>query len=294
MSTLWQNIQYKIQQSGSKISLLIGINVIVFLAINVTAVIEQLFNGFGNSVILAFTNEYLHLPASLPKLLIRFWTPITYMFMHAGVLHILFNMLWLYWMGQIFEEYLGNKRTIGLYIAGGLAGGLLFVAAYNLFPAFTNVNAAATSTIVGASASVMAIVVATATLLPNYTISLIFIGPVKLKWLVLFLVVLDFIMIVGSNPGGEIAHIGGALMGFIYIKQLQKGNDFIGAINKLFKRSRPKMKVVTNNSSQKRSSGLPRQDEIDRILDKISGSGYDSLTKQEKETLFRASNNNES
>ncbi|MDB4999302.1 MAG: rhomboid family intrarane serine protease, partial [Mucilaginibacter sp.] len=107
MSTLWQNIQYKIQQSGSKISLLIGINVIVFLAINVTAVIEQLFSGFGNSVILAVTNEYLHLPASLPKLLIRFWTPITYMFMHAGVLHILFNMLWLYWMGQIFEEYLG-------------------------------------------------------------------------------------------------------------------------------------------------------------------------------------------
>jgi hypothetical protein len=101
-------------------------------------------------------------------------------------------------------------------------------------------------------------------------------------------------MIIGSNPGGEIAHIGGALMGFIYIKQLQKGNDFLGAINNLFKRSRPKMKVVNNNASQKRSSGLPRQDEIDRILDKISGSGYNSLTKQEKETLFRASNNNES
>src|SRR3954468_5484285 len=142
MSTLWQNIQYKIQQSGSKITLLIGINVIVFLAINVTAVIEQLFVGFGNSVILAVTNEYLHLPASLPKLLIRFWTPITYMFMHAGVLHILFNMLWLYWMGQIFEEYLGNKRTIGLYLMGGLAGALLYLLALNLLPAFTSVNAA--------------------------------------------------------------------------------------------------------------------------------------------------------
>jgi membrane associated rhomboid family serine protease len=136
MSTLWQDIQYKLLKSGNKVSLLIGINVIVYLAINATAIIEQLFTGFGNSTILAYTNEYLLLPASLPKLLYRFWTPITYMFMHAGVFHILFNMLWLYWMGQIFEEYLGNKRTIGLYIFGGLAGGLLFVACYNLLPCF--------------------------------------------------------------------------------------------------------------------------------------------------------------
>ncbi|MBD1394003.1 rhomboid family intramembrane serine protease [Mucilaginibacter glaciei] len=293
MSTLWQNIQYKIQQSGSKITLLIGINVAIFLLINVTAIVEQLFSGFGNSAILNLTNEYLLLPASLPKLLTRFWTPITYMFMHAGIFHILFNMLWLYWMGKIFEEYLGNKRTIGLYLFGGLAGGLLFVACYNLLPAFTNVNAAATSTIVGASASVMAVIIATATLLPDYTISLILIGPVKLKWIALFYIVIDFFGIAGANAGGEIAHLGGALMGFIYIKQMQRGNDFILAISKLFIRSKPKLKVVANPAAPKRSSGLPQQDEIDRILDKISGSGYDSLSKQEKETLFRASNNNE-
>ncbi|WP_374950788.1 rhomboid family intramembrane serine protease [Mucilaginibacter sp.] len=293
MSTLWQNIQYKIQQSGSKISLLIGINVIVFLLINATAIVEQLFSGFGNSAILYFTNDYLLLPASLPKLLTRFWTPITYMFMHAGIFHILFNMLWLYWMGQIFEEYLGNKRTIGLYIFGGLAGGLLFVACYNLLPAFTNVNAAATSTIVGASASVMAVIIATATLLPNYTISLILIGPVKLKWIAVFYIIIDFLGIAGANAGGEIAHLGGALMGFIYIKQVQRGNDFILAIDKLFKKPKPKMTVVANTTAQKRSHDLPRQDEIDRILDKISGSGYDSLSKQEKETLFRASNHSD-
>jgi membrane associated rhomboid family serine protease len=292
MSTLWQDIQYKLLKSGNKVSLLIGINVIVYLAINATAIIEQLFTGFGNSTILAYTNEYLLLPASLPKLLYRFWTPITYMFMHAGVFHILFNMLWLYWMGQIFEEYLGNKRTIGLYIFGGLAGGLLFVACYNLLPAFTSQDAAARSVVVGASASVMAIVVATATLLPNYTISLILIGPVKLKWLVLFYVIIDFLGIAGGNAGGEIAHLGGALLGFTYIKQLQSGHDWIGGISKIFE-AKPKMKVVSHNGPQKKASTVPRQDEVDRILDKISGSGYESLTKQEKETLFRASNNNE-
>jgi membrane associated rhomboid family serine protease len=292
MSTLWKDIQYKLLKSGNKLSLLIGINVIVYLGINAVAVIEQLFNGFGNSVVLAYTNEYLLLPADLPKLLHRFWTPFTYMFMHASVLHILFNMLWLYWMGQIFEEYLGNKRTIGLYLFGGLAGGLLYVACYNLIPAFTSINAAANSVVVGASASVMAIIIATATLLPNYTIPLILIGPVKLKWIALFYIVVDFLGIAGANAGGEIAHLGGALFGFIYIKQLQRGHDWIGGINKLFE-PKPKMKVVSNSGTQRKASGTPRQEDVDRILDKISGSGYDSLTKQEKETLFRASNNNE-
>jgi hypothetical protein len=211
------------------------------------------------------------------------------MFMHAGILHILFNMLWLYWMGQIFEEYLGNKRTIGLYIMGGLAGALAYLLCLNLIPAFTNSNAAVGSTIVGASASVMAIVVATATLLPNYTISLILFGPVKLKWLVLVILAIDFLGIVGPNAGGEIAHLGGALLGFIYVKQLQKGHDWIGGISGIF-RSRSKLKVAAKNTS-KNSAEYPRQDEIDRILDKISQSGYDSLSKQEKEILFRASNN---
>ncbi|MDN5285354.1 MAG: rhomboid family intrarane serine protease [Mucilaginibacter sp.] len=290
MSTLWQNIQYKMLRSGNKLNLLIGINVIVYLLINVSAILEQLlFRGFGNSAILVYTNEYLLLPAYPPKLLTHFWTPLTYMFMHAGILHILFNMLWLYWMGQIFEEYLGNKRTIGLYIMGGLAGALAYVLCLNFIPAFTSSNAAVGSTIVGASASVMAIVVATATLLPNYTISLILFGPVKLKWLVFVILVIDFLGIVGPNAGGEIAHLGGALLGFIYIKQLQKGHDWIGGISSIFT-SRSKLKVVTKNSN-KNSVERPRQEDIDRILDKISQTGYESLSKQEKEILFRASNN---
>jgi hypothetical protein len=135
----------------------------------------------------------------------------------------------------------------------------------------------------------MAIVVATATLLPNYTISLILFGPVKLKWLVFVILVIDFLGVVGPNAGGEIAHLGGALLGFVYIKQLQKGHDWIGSIGNIFK-ARPKLKVAAKNFN-KNSPEYPRQDEIDRILDKISQSGYDSLTKQEKEILFRASNN---
>ncbi|QXV66629.1 rhomboid family intramembrane serine protease [Mucilaginibacter sp. 21P] len=285
MSTLWQDIQYKMLKSHSRLSLLIGVNVILFLAVNIVSVIWKLANNMGDDTIMYYTNEYLLLPASLPKLAHRFWTPFTYMFMHAGFFHILFNMLWLYWMGQIFEEYLGNKRTIGLYIFGGLAGGLLFVAAYNLIPGFTRIDAAANATVVGASASVMAIIIATATLLPNYTIQLFLIGPVKLKWLAIFYIVIDFIGIAGANAGGEIAHLGGALMGFIYIKQLQRGNDWVGGITKLFA-PKPKLKVVSTNFSAKKAvAGVPHQDEIDRILDKISATGYDSLSKQEKESL---------
>jgi len=286
MTTLWQNIQYKMLRSGSKLNLLIGINIAVFLAINIPAVIERLF--FESNFIASHLNDYLSLPAYLPKLLTRFWTPFTYMFMHAGVLHILFNMLWLYWFGQIFEEYLGKKRTLALYVMGGLAGALLFILAFNTIPAFTHVHAAYLAIMVGASASVMAIIVATATLLPDYTISLIFIGPVRLKWLALFFVIMDFLGVAGLNAGGEISHLGGALLGYGYIRQLQNGNDWIGRINKLFK-SRQKLKVVAKNVS-KNPLALPRQEEVDVILDKISRSGYDSLSKQEKEILFRASN----
>ena len=287
MNTFWQNISNKTFRSTSKLYLLIAINVAVFLAINVSSVLEQLFSQ--NELIKTYTYDYLALPSYLPKLLTRFWTPITYQFMHAGILHILFNMLWLFWMGQIFEEFLGNKRTIGLYLLGGLFGAAFFVVGYNVFPFFTNGDAALSSSVVGASASVMAIIVGAATIVPNYTISLMFIGPVKLKWLVIIYVAIDFLGVTGPNAGGQIAHLGGALFGFVYVKQLQKGNDWIASIAGLFKK-RSKLKVVANNKN-KDAVSKPRQEDIDRILDKISKSGYENLTKQEKEILFRASNN---
>jgi membrane associated rhomboid family serine protease len=289
MNTLWQDIRIKMLHSGSRLGLLIGINTIIFLAINIPGVLTWAFTG--HNLVSGYAFDYLALPAYLPKLLSRFWTPFTYMLMHDGILHIFFNMLWLYWIGQIFEEYLGNKRTIGLYIFGGLTGALFFVLAYNYLPVFANSGAAEGTTVVGASASVMAIIIATATLLPDYTISMMFIGPVKLKWIAIFYVILDFLLIAGPNGGGEIAHLGGALFGFIYIKQLQRGHDWIGTINGIFQ-SKSKLKVAAKNSDRN-SNSKPRQEEIDRILDKISQTGYESLNKQEKEILFRASKDNE-
>jgi membrane associated rhomboid family serine protease len=289
MSTLWQNISSKMLRSGSKLYLLIGINVIVFLAINIPAVIEWLFTG-STQVISYYSNEYLAIPAYLPKLLVRFWTPLTYMFMHDGIFHIVFNMLWLYWLGQIFEEYTGYKRTLGLYLMGGFVGALFYILSYNFFPVFAPVLSV--STAVGASASVMAVIVATATLLPDYTIPLFIIGPVKLKWLAIAYIIFDFLSIAGPNAGGEIAHLGGALIGFVYIKRLQKGHDWISSITNLFKAG-PRlsnMKVVARNNAKKGPS-RPRQEDVDQILDKISKSGYESLNKEEKEILFRASKN---
>ena len=284
MNSVWQNIRYKLLQSGSRINLLIGINVAVFLLVNIPAVFMHIL---GNDWLMSFSENYLSLPAFLPRLATRFWTPITYMFMHAGVFHILFNMLWLFWMGKIFEEYLGNKRLVSLYLMGGLAGAVFFVLFYNIFPAFT--NALPFAVVVGASASVTAIVIATATLLPNYTIYMMFIGPVKLKWLAVFFVVIDFLSISGPNAGGEIAHLGGALLGFIYIKQLNRGHDWSRSVNQVFSQ-RPKVKVVSQNKTyQQQVHTIPRQEEIDHILDKISQSGYESLNKHEKEVLFRAS-----
>jgi len=281
--TVWQNLQYKMLRSGSKINLLIGINVIVFLLINIPDTLAKFF--FQTPLIGFYANEYLQLPSNLSILLKHFWTPVSYMFMHGGWLHILFNMLWLYWFGQIFEEYLGKNRTVGLYLMGGLCGAFLFLLCYNTLPIFAHAD----TSLVGASAGVMAIIIATATLLPDYSLSLFLIGPVKLKWIALFFVLIDFFGIIGPNSGGEIAHLGGALIGFTYIKQLQKGNDWIAKIGSIFK-AKPKLKVVSNNSFGK-SDRKPRQEEIDIILDKISQSGYDSLSKQEKEVLFRASSN---
>jgi membrane associated rhomboid family serine protease len=284
MSTLWQDIRYKMLQTGSRINLLIGINVLVFLLINIPATILRLM---GNNMLGSFSNDYLALPAYLPTLATRFWTPLTYMFIHADIFHILFNMLWLFWMGKIFEEYLGNKRLVGLYIMGGLAGAALYVLCYNVFPLFASVKSV--SIVVGASASVMAIVVATATLLPNYSIYLMFLGSVKLKWIAVFYVIIDFLSITGPNAGGEIAHLGGALLGFIYIKQLNRGNDWGRSVDSIFNQ-RPKVKVVSQNRSyQQQNPSAPRQEEIDHILDKISQTGYESLNKHEKEVLFRAS-----
>ena len=285
MSTMWDEIRYKVLKSGSNLNLLIGINVLVFLALGIVNVLEMLLTAHSN--IHDSISALLQLPAYWPALLTRFWTPFTYLFLHENILSLVFNMLWFYWIGQIFEEYLGSKKLLTVYFIGGIAGAILYILAYNTSPLF--VSTKLTALAVGAPACVMAVIVATATLLPDYTIFLMFLGPVKLKWLVLVYVLIDLLSIIGPNSEREFAHLGAALVGFFYIRQLQKGNDWGKAIVSVFA-PKPIMKVaVKNQNGQSAQNKKPRQEEIDRILDKISQSGYESLSKPEKEILFRAS-----
>jgi len=271
--------------SGSRMYFFIGINCIVFVALGILNVIEFLFTR--STPLSYWISENLALPAYLPSLMYKPWALATYMFTHAGFFHFFFNMLWLYWMGRIFEDFLNPCQFTFNYLAGGLTGGILYIISYNIFPGLKDNLIGAE--MVGSSASVMAIAVATATLLPDYSIRLLFLGDVKLKFLIIAYVLLDVIGIAQLNAGGSIAHLGGALLGFIYIKQLQNGNDW----SKLFQK-RKRLRVIKNTAAGSRSANtFPPEEVIDQILDKISRSGYDSLSKQEKEQLFKASKKDE-
>lgn len=277
---IFSELYTKAFRSGNPLFLFIGINILVFLLIGLIAVAEFLFKT--NTTVAAWLSRQLSMPANLNVLPYKLWTIITYMFLQREVFHILFNLLWLYWMGMIFMDFLNKRQFIFTYLAGGIAGALLYLIAYNTLPAFTGL--AENSRILGSSASVMAIVVATATLVPDFTIRLLLFGAVRLKYLAIAYFVLDLIGMGGGNPGGSIAHIGGAILGFVFIKQLNSGRD----LSKIIKK-RPKLKVVQNKSNASSGAIHTDQETIDKILDKISKSGYDSLNKAEKESLFKAS-----
>ncbi|MEQ8909361.1 MAG: rhomboid family intramembrane serine protease [Vicingaceae bacterium] len=249
-----------------------------------------------------FALNWLAVPSDLGNLLIKPWTVFSYMFLHIGFFHILMNMLWLYFLGQLFVEFLGEKKLWSVYVAGGLGGAALYILFYNLFPVFE--SSVSVSKALGASASVMAIVVAVATYAPDFSIRLLLFGNVKLKYVALVVFILDVISISNSNSGGHIAHIGGAAMGFFFAKQWRKGKDITAWVNQasafliaVFKPSKSKMKVKYSKSKANRKANdytsrkKEEQNRVDEILDKISRSGYDSLSKDEKDFLFRASNN---
>jgi len=245
------------------------------------------------------------LPASFIGFIHQPWSLFTYMFMHAGILHILFNMLWLYWFGSLFLYFFSAKHLRGLYVLGGICGGLLYMVAYNVFPLFSSQVTGAT--LVGASASVLAIVAATAYREPDYRVQLFLFGAIRLKYLALVVIGIDVLSITSSNAGGHIAHLGGALAGLWFAASLSKGTDLTSWINwildgftslfqkKTWKR-KPKMKVHYGNSATGREKDYDynahkkaQSDEVDRILEKLKKSGYDSLTTEEKKSLFDAS-----
>lgn len=295
MSQMFREIK-NIFSSSKAYNRLIMINVGVFVVLQLFKLVLFLLNlnmAYFNMVL-----KELSVPAYFDELIFKPWTILSYMFLHEDPLHLLFNMLFLYWFGQIFEEYLGKTKLIYTYLAGGISGAALFILAFNVFPVFAELHPSPTA--LGASAGIMAIVIATATLLPNYNIYLILIGPVSLKIIAIFFIGLDLLNISRENPGGHIAHLGGAILGFIFIRQLKKGYDsslgferFSKRINKIFGHKREKVKVVYSrkpiSDEDYNSNKRNKQEVVDEILDKIAKSGYDSLTKKEKETLFKIS-----
>jgi len=280
-------------RSGSYLTRLIYINIGVFLIISAAAIVGFLLS---NQVIASETLKFLAIPASLNNFLVKPWTLITYMFTHKDIWHILFNMLWLYWFGRIFLEYLDQKKLVAVYLLGGISGAVMYVLSFNVFPAFKGI--VDESVAIGASASVMAIVIAIAAYVPDYSVQLFLLGRIKIKYMALAIFVLTSVMDFSVNSGGKLAHIGGALFGYLYTLNLRQGRDIGRSFNKIIDffatlfRPRSKMKVTYKKPASDYDYNKMKADhqaKINTILDKISKGGYDSLTKEEKDTLFRES-----
>jgi membrane associated rhomboid family serine protease len=289
---IWDDIK-KTFHNGSNLVKLIYINIAVFILISLAAILGFLLT---NPLVAEKAIDILAVPSSLQKLIIRPWTLITYMFLHKDIWHILFNMLWLYWFGTIFLQYLDHKKLVSVYILGGISGAVVYILSFNIFPAFNGI--VSESVAIGASASVMAVVIAIAAYVPDYSINLLLLGRVKIKYMALAIFVLTSFMDFSVNSGGKLAHIGGAIFGYLYTLNIRQGKDIgkgidkaIGFLVTLFKPGK-KMKVTYKKPVTEYEYNMMKADhqvKINKILDKISKGGYDSLTKEEKETLFRES-----
>lgn len=275
---------------GDALSVLILINVVIWVIISLIRVGFAL-SGESSFAFLQSTLAFLGAPASPEALATSFWTLITYSFVHIDFFHLLFNMLWLYWIGKLFIEYMSQHQLIWVYLLGGMSGYLVYMLAFNAFPGFLHI--APTSRLIGASAAVMAIVTAIAFYLPNYRINLLFLGRIRLIHLAIALVVLDFLMISSNNPGGHLSHIGGCIFGYLYVLSIRKNWLKKLKLKVLFK-PKPKAKIKYRPGSAKEEKEYfedkkHMEEEIDRILDKIKLTGYQGLTAKEKETLFKYS-----
>ena len=289
---IWDDIK-KTFRNGSNLTRLMYINIAVFILITIVAVISFLLN---NPEVSGKALNLFSVPSSFKILLVRPWTIITYMFVHKDIWHILFNMLWLYWFGRIFLEYLDQRKLVAVYLLGGISGAFVYILSFNIFPAFTGV--VGESVAIGASASVMAVVIAIAAYVPDYTVQLFLFGRIKIKYMALAIFVLTSIMDFSINSGGKLAHIGGAFFGYFYTINLRQGRDIGKGFNSvidffvtLFK-PRKKLKVTHKKAATEYEYNkikTEHQTRINSILDKISKGGYDSLTKEEKETLFKES-----
>lgn len=293
--------KYKLQ-TATVVEKLIAINVLVFLLFYLFRTLTFLFQLPSD-----FLLEWFSFPKELGEFIFKPWSIITYSFLHGGIWHILSNMLILYFSGIYFLNYFSPKRLLNYFFLGVIMGALVYMLSYNLFPAF---EATGRSYLIGASAGVMAVLVGIASYIPNMRVRLLLIGSIKFWYIAAFLVALDVIQIPMGNAGGHLAHLGGAALGYTYTKQLQKGNDIGAWFEKIMDsfaamfqptERKAKMKTVYRKTSNKKSAAAQRkssfskkldkdekQKQIDAILDKISKSGYDSLSKSEKDFLFKA------
>lgn len=297
-SSIISDIQQKIR-SGNPVTRLIIINVAVFLVISIFRIFTFLS---GEASVLnsteAFLQETLALPLSFGGLAHKPWTLVTYMFTHIALMHIFWNMISLFWFGSILGNYTSNRKIIPLYLLGGIAGGIITIILITVVP---TLHSDLGVPLIGASAGVTAIIIAAATLVPEVRMNLMFVGPVKLFYVALFVIFIDVLSVASyTNIGGNLAHLGGALMGYIFIVQYKKGRDMAKPINRFFDwisgifkgSSRGKMTVVHKRALSDEEYNYMKnvnQKQVDSILDKISKSGYESLSKAEKDILFRAS-----
>lgn len=291
---IWEDIKKSFHQ-GNNVTKLIYINLGVFILIRLFDVILKLFQWDIEYL------SFLQMPASAELLLQRPWTVFTYMFLHVDFFHVLFNILYLYWFGQLFLSFYNQKQLVGLYLIGGILGAFCYFIAYHLFPYFNEIKDK--SFLLGASASALAIMMATAATAPNKEIQLVLIGKIKLKYMALFFFIIDLLSITSFNSGGHIAHLGGIFAGYYFAFQMKKGKDITTFINKAIDfifdkfRKKPKMKVTYKNTRpmtdlQYKQHKKEESEQIDIILDKIKKSGYESLSKEEKKALFEQSNKN--
>jgi len=280
-------------RSGNMITRLIIINVSIF-------VVTALTNAFAPSFYQGTLVHWIAVPGDPISLLFKPWTILTYMFVHGGLGHIFWNMLFLYWFGRIVGDMIGDKHILPIYIVGGLAGAVVYILSYYFLIGEVGTY------MVGASAAIMALVIIAGRINPEKELRLILIGPVRIKFVILAFILMDLIFIgKNSNTGGHIAHIGGMVMGWLYFNQIGQGNDLEKRINGVFdwlgglfssspRRKSPlkvkfksdKIKTMSEHRSGQNDS---MQQEVDEILDKIKRNGYESLTDVEKETLYQAS-----
>lgn len=287
--SLYRELKTKFDSSGI-VQQLIYINVGVFIIAFLMSTFSALFKTDASFIL-----DWFAMPSSFEKLITRPWTIITYGFLHLGFFHILFNCIVLFFFGRMFLDYFTPKQLLSFYLLGTIFGGIVYFFAYNFFPIFENRQ----GILLGASAGISAIVIGIAAYIPNYQIRLRLIGYVKLWHIAAVYILLDLLRLAGANGGGSFAHLGGALFGFLYVSQASnkrssssRSRSNSGSIfSSLFTKKKKPLKTVYKSNQKKTTSAKntksDNQQKIDAILDKISKSGYDTLSKEEKEFLFK-------